>query len=336
MELIHPAIAHGAKVGTHLYRRTNYRLTCSGVPIEPQPKFLKVRSKPVFSAKIRVFFGLELSFRTSPHTIYWAPIRAFRCVVTEVTRRGVNALRVGRVLLAALALLSVTSGCATAERETEPTYTPQTISIAVAPVLNLSGSRDWDVVKATDLVASELGTFPGVTVIPVNRSLALLAEHGKTSVDSPQDAEWLAEELAADGTVVAAITEYQPYDPPVVGLILQLYQRGSAKGGGAIDPVAASREATDVALAGASSSIGEHPLQIQRVFNAADPRVLKEMQKYAKEREGLESPFGWRVHAKSQVLYLRFSFWSAIRSMLWARAQCGTDAGLGAEEAGEE
>lgn len=336
MELIHPAIAHNTAVGKHRYRRTNFRHNCSRCLIGPQSRIPSARPKPVFSAKIKGFFGRELSFRTFAHTICRAPIRAFCCVVTELTRRGVNALRVGRVLLAALALLSVVSGCATADRETEPTYTPQTISIAIAPVLNLSGSRDWDVVKATDLVASELGTFPGVTVIPVNRSLALLAEHGKTSVDSPQDAEWLAEELQADGTVVAAITEYQPYDPPVVGLILQLYQRGSAKGGSAIDPVAASREATDVSLAGASSSIGDHPLQIQRVFNAADPRVLKEMQKYAHERKGLESPFGWRVHAKSQVLYLRFSFWSAIRSMLWARAQCGTDAGLGAEEAGEE
>jgi hypothetical protein len=203
-----------------------------------------------------------------------------------MAQRGVNALRVGRVLLTALLLLAVASGCATSDRETEPTYTPQTISVAVAPVLNLSGSRDWDVVKATDLVASELGTFPGVTVIPVNRSLALLAEHGKTS--------------------------------------------------GGIDPVAASREASEVALAGASSSIGEHPLQIQRVFNAADPRVSGEMRCYAREREGHESPYGWRVHGKSQVLYLRFSFWSAIRSMLWARAQCGTDAGLGADEASEE
>lgn len=332
MDLIHPAIAHGTLIGRHYFRGTKIRR----LRRDRSLKFPLFSPEPVFSGKNIRISDQRLSFRTSRPRISWAPIRAFRCVVMELTRRGVNALRVGKVLLAALALLTVASGCATANRETEPTYTPQTISVAVAPVLNLSGSRDWDVVKATDLVASELGTFPGVTVIPVNRSLALLAEHGKTSVDSPQDAEWLAEELAADGTVVAAITEYQPYDPPVVGLILQLYQRGSAKGGSGIDPVAASREATDVSLAGASSSIGEHPLQIQRVFNAADPRVLKEMQRYAKQRDGLESPFGWRVHAKSQVLYLRFSFWSAIRSMLWARAQCGTDAGLGTEEAGEE
>lgn len=203
-------------------------------------------------------------------------------------------------------------------------------------MLNLSGSRDWDVLKATDLVASELQQFPGVSVIPVNRSLAALTEHGKTGVDSPDVALWLAEELGADATLVAAVTEYNPYDPPIVGLILQLYTARAGPGGSGLDPVAASREATDFAPAGDMGMAGDRPLQIQRVFNASDSRVMKEMKKYGDLREGRESPYGWQVHAKSQELYLRFSLWSAIRSMLWARAQCGTDAGLGADEAGEE
>lgn len=222
------------------------------------------------------------------------------------------------------------------ERRPELACAPQTISVAVAPVLNLSGNRDWDVLKATDLVASELQQFPGVTVIPVNRSLAALAEHGKSGVDTPDTALWLAEELGADATVVAAVTEYNPYDPPIVGLILQLYTPASPAGGSGLDAVAASREATDFAPAGDIGLAGNQPLQIQRVFNASDSRVLKEMKKYAGQREGRESPYGWRVHGKSQELFVRFSLWSAIRSMLWARAQCGTDAGLGADEADEE
>lgn len=203
-------------------------------------------------------------------------------------------------------------------------------------MLNLSGSRDWDVLKVTDSLASELQQFPGVTVIPINRSLAALAEQGKTTVDSPDTAVWLAEELRADATVVAAITEYNPYDPPIVGLILQLYAPVSVHGASGLDAVAASRQATDFAPAGDIASAGDRPLQIQRVFNASDTRVLDEMEKYAKKRKGRESPYGWQVHAKSQELFVRFSLWSAIRSMLWARAQCGTDAGLGADEAEDE
>jgi hypothetical protein len=155
-------------------------------------------------------------------------------------------------------------------------------------------------------------------------------------VNTPETALWLAEELGAEATVVAAITEYNPYDPPIVGLIVQLYTPASAGGSSRLDAVAASREATDFAPAGDIGLAGDRPLQIQRVFNASDSRVLDELKDYGKQRKGRESPYEWQVHAKSQELFVRFSLWSAIRSMLWARAQCGTDAGLGADEADDE
>jgi hypothetical protein len=243
---------------------------------------------------------------------------------------------VGLWVLAAFLVPCAAIGCSTFDRRPGPQTAPQTITVAVAPVLNLSGSRDWDVLKVTDLLASELQQFPGVTVIPVNRSLAALAEHGKSAVDTPDTALWLSEELRADATVVAAITEYNPYDPPILGLVLQLYTTTRAGGASGLDAVAASREATDFAPAGDTGLAGDRPLQIQRVFNASDTRVLDEMEDYGKRREGRESPHDWQVHAKSQELFVRFSLWSAIRSMLWARAQCGTDAGLGAHEADDE
>ncbi|MBI5865628.1 MAG: hypothetical protein HZB38_14190 [Planctomycetes bacterium] len=238
---------------------------------------------------------------------------------------------VGFALRACFPSLISLAGCAHVDRQPQPSVAPETISVAVAPVLNLSNSRDWDVLKVTDLVASELQSFPGVTVIPVNRTLALLAEENRAGVESADDAIWLARELQADAAVVVAITEYNPYDPPIVGLILQLYSVGRS-GVSALDPVAASREATDFAPSAEAGGSGG-PLQIQRVFNASDGRVLREMKRYAEERSARASAYGWRVHEKSQELFIRFSLWSAIRSMLWARAQCGTDAGLGADEA---
>lgn len=276
-------------------------------------------------------------FRTCLHTIRRAPIRIRSSGAPERgARRSVSQRRVGLWFLAVFLIPCAVIGCSAFDRRTGPQTAPQTITVAVAPVLNLSGSRDWDVLKVTDFLASELQQFPGVTVIPVNRSLAALAEQGKTAVDTPDTALWLCEELRAEATVVAAITEYNPYDPPIVGLILQLYTPVSAAGPGGLDAVAASREATDFAPAGDMGLAGDRPLQIQRVFNASDTRVLDEMKGYGKLRKGRESPHDWQVHAKSQELFVRFSLWSAIRSMLWARAQCGTDAGLGADEAEDE
>ena len=46
--------------------------------------------------------------------------------------------------------------------------------VVVAPVLNLSNRADWDPLKVTDILASELQSFPGIVVIPVNRALERL------------------------------------------------------------------------------------------------------------------------------------------------------------------
>ena len=46
------------------------------------------------------------------------------------------------------------------------------MTIAVAPALNLSGSRDFDPNTFADLMASELGYAEGIEVIPVNVPLS--------------------------------------------------------------------------------------------------------------------------------------------------------------------
>jgi len=48
----------------------------------------------------------------------------------------------------------------------------------------------------TDILASEFQSFPGVVVIPVNRTLAALALRGKNTVETPRDALDLARENA--------------------------------------------------------------------------------------------------------------------------------------------
>jgi hypothetical protein len=175
--------------------------------------------------------------------------------------------------------------------------------VVVAPVLNLSGSRDFDPLVITDLVASEFSSAGHVSVIPVNRVLAELASHGKAAVESPAEAVALAHLFHADAAVVVAVTEYDPYDPPVVGLIVQWYAAEDGPATAASDTVtpgpggAAELSATD----------GQTPRwQIQRVFDASDGRVVKEIQKFAGRRDAQSSPYGWRRWIKSQELYVRF------------------------------
>lgn len=205
------------------------------------------------------------------------------------------------LVLATVAFCAV--GCAQKNSSVElgPPPAPPT-TVVVAPVLNLSNSSDWDPLTVSDWLASEMQHFPELTVIPVNRAAAALARWGKSAVESPADAIRLAQEFGADATVVAALTEYSPYDPPIVGIIIQWYAESTPE------------------------------LQIQRVFNAAMDRTRRDMDKYARERPGHDGPYGRQIHAKSQELFVRYCCWAAIQSMLsertkgpgWTNTSCTT------------
>ena len=196
-----------------------------------------------------------------------------------------------------------------------PRIRPQVV--VVAPVLNLSDSPHVDVLKVTDTVASELLSFQNVSVIPVNLTLAALARRGMVHVETPEDAIDLAEEFGADATLVTAITEFDPYDPPVIGLVMQWYAVPTSGLGSSFDPVAASRQAGIGDGAELSAGPAVMPrLQVQRVFNAANNDVLEEMRQFAKRRGGHQSPHGWRRWSKSQELYIRYSTNALIHSIL--------------------
>ena len=201
------------------------------------------------------------------------------------------------------------------------------IVVAVAPLLNLSDSTDFDPVRFTDMLASELQSFDRIAVIPVNRVMATLELRGERIVKTPRDALELAEELNADATIVAAVTEFDPYDPPRIGLLLQWYERSRGESGRPLgfDPVAASRSASATALASHAEAGGEDApfLQVQRVIDASRSDVLSDMRSYGARRTGHASSFDWRVHMKAQELFVRYACNAVIRPMLEQRARNG-------------
>ncbi|MGD8451269.1 MAG: hypothetical protein PVJ57_05570 [Phycisphaerae bacterium] len=208
----------------------------------------------------------------------------------------------------AVGLVVFGSGCALG-RQSSGGAEPRTARavVVVAPVVNLSGSPDLDTLKLTDMVASELQCGTEFSVVPVNLALAALQRRGEQWVSSPESAIALARDLGADATLVTAVTEYQPYEPLIVGLIMQWYEVPRARASNGLDPVAASREAWRPANVELSADVEVGPAyQVQRVFNAADEGVLAEVRDYAKSRGGHESPHGWRKYVKVQELYFRY------------------------------
>ena len=257
----------------------------------------------------------------------WAPYPpSVAAVESKVKTRCAGFLRaLVAVGVWAAALFSV--GCANQQQRSDARQAdllrPQVF--VVAPVINLSGSTDFDPLQVTDIVASEFLSFPDTSVIPVNLTLAALARAGKTQVGTPVDALELAREFGADATIVTAITEYDPYDPPIVGLVMQWYAVPPAVSHQGLDPVSASRQASGAGVPEEAAAVPETipKWQVQRVFNAAHESILDEVRSFAAEREGHASPYAWRQYVKSQKLFLRFSIWSAIRPIHQQWRRCG-------------
>jgi hypothetical protein len=294
-----------------------------------------------FDGDDAIYSGIAPTLRTSQNTLqintlpdtncgHRIGVRALYSDLLDLPKACMGSARAAWCMLmwiGSMLIMTAIAGCAThheAATVDPPPPEPPQVVVVVAPVLNLSNNTDWDPLKVTDILASELQSFPGVVVIPVNRTLAALALRGKTAVETSQDALDLAREFNADATVVAAITEYDPYDPPRVGLIVQWYALDRRGAGSTFDPVSASRQATAAAPAAELARDAAIPLyQVQRVFSAADRAVIKDIKSYAKQRDGHKSPYDWQIYTKSQELFVRYCCWAAIRPISKTRNPSG-------------
>jgi len=187
--------------------------------------------------------------------------------------------------------------------------------IAVAPALNLSGSRSFDTEIVADIMASELSHVDGLVVIPVSRVLSALAQQGRDRIDSPAHAIEVMRSLGAEAILVFAVTEYDPYEPPVVGITAQIYGSPNENGISSFDPVQASRLASPSGVRPAAFS-NEPIAQSSQVFNSAHEPVVREVKTFARLRSADNSAYGWKKYLVSQQHYLRFCCQATIRELV--------------------
>ncbi len=212
-----------------------------------------------------------------------------------------------------------TSGCSHDEAHVRLTSAfPTPVTFAVAPILNFSGDFNLDPIKTADLLASELSFVDGVTVLPVNRVVAVLAAQGKQQIESPTHALAVAEAVGADAIIVAGITEYDAYTP-VIGVAVQIYELQKLPAA-SMDAVQAARQARPVAvsqMADAQLPIG----QVQVVYNATHAHVTEAVREYAALRSEGDQNLGWRQYLKVQTLFIRFCWHDAIERLM-AQHRC--------------
>lgn len=243
------------------------------------------------------------------------------CQFAERCLRGPKS-RAGRSVQSAAALalctLLAASGCSSSgdRKEFELVSFEPVMTVAVAPAMNFSGSLEFDPIRVSDLMASELSSVPGIGVVGVNRVLAVLAEQGVAQIQSPEHAVDVCSRIGADRIIVFAVTEYDPY-APTVGISAQLYGRRPPVT--ALDPVVTSRMARPFSI---SSQERNAPWAIvQRTFNGVHEAVHDEVRDYAKSRTEDDSPFGWRRYLASQQLYLRFCTFAIARELMQQQSQ---------------
>jgi hypothetical protein len=197
--------------------------------------------------------------------------------------------------------------------------------IAVAPALNQSGSQAFDSLRVADIMAEELAHADGVAVIPVNRVASALRLQGKDHVESPAHAFELARLVGADVLLVFAITAYDPYDPPRIGMSAQLYGSRPGSDAARVDPVQLSRQASLVAE-NVSLAPPELLAQTQGVFDAAHGATEARLRRFAVNRGADASPYGWRRYMVSQQEFTRFCCVATLEALLNGQ-ELGADAG---------
>jgi hypothetical protein len=126
--------------------------------------------------------------------------------------------------------------------------------------------------------------------------------------------------LGADAILVFSVTEYDPYDPPRMGISAQLFGTRSVSRSGLVRPIALTRQAS--LRASHQRPIADGLLsQTQRVFDASHGSVVDDIRRFAEKRTGDPSPYGWRKYVVSQQHFIRFCSHATIAEMLNERTE---------------
>ncbi|MCX5659148.1 MAG: hypothetical protein NTW19_05425 [Planctomycetota bacterium] len=184
---------------------------------------------------------------------------------------------------------------------------------------NEAGTVQIDVLKMSDHLARHLTNAANLDVLPVNRTLAAMEALQLSRISTPSDALLLMDTLHAEGLVVGSITAYDPYDPPKIGMTLELYQNPRVDPGASIDVRKLTRAATD--NPGPGQPRTRQPVSaVSAYLDSADSAVRHKVQRYAFDRGGssrrddqwLDNPFDkaqddeWRLYRISTDLYSEF------------------------------
>jgi hypothetical protein len=239
----------------------------------------------------------------------------------------------GRVLAAAMCLaVGTLAGCSFFSGEKKEKLPPMEFSLespysvvrtlAVAPAINLSPSRDFDPLKVSDTLYEEMQQVRDLNVLPLNKTLLAMRRLGIRDISDAKSAQKLVEALGADGLVIPAVTAYDPYNPPMVGMILQLYTPASDPLKNDVDaPLSRpetlhSNPANPTVVADVAGGPQQPVSQVSAVFNAGNQTVVAELKVFADGRAPYDSALSERTFLLDADEYMRFVCHAMVRRLM--------------------
>ncbi len=251
-------------------------------------------------------------------------------------------LRTAATLALVAAVLLALPGCWMAPRRSAQLQAPwaatQTRTLAVAPLLNESGSAFADGVRLADRLTERLNGAAGVSTVPVNRVLAAMERLALAEVRTDAEARGLRAALGVDGLVAGTITAFDPYDPPKIGLNLGVFYAPGVTLDPAAAPPAASNNNDWPVASGAPDlrRMSRSGTQIEteatptagpvaavsRFYNAADPATQDALGRFVRDRgtDYARSDTDARLYRISSDLFADFVAREASADLLAASA----------------
>jgi hypothetical protein len=195
---------------------------------------------------------------------------------------------------------------------------------AVVPPRNESGTSLVDANSVGDALVAAVTEIPGVTALPLNRTLEAMRALKIAGVDTPQQVRQLAEALGADAVLVGSITAWDPYNPPVIGLSMALFSRSGRlhREEGMLDPQALTSAATDAGFL-AHSNFRDAPVSVaSEHLDARNHQVKLFVKEYAQGRSDAGTALDWHIYFASMDLYTQFAAYHTVRRVMegeWLR-----------------
>lgn len=148
---------------------------------------------------------------------------------------SVAAMKTVRAAAGLCALLAASPGCSVVAAYHLDDPREELRVVAVAPMaIHSSGNDEIDVRLAgiSAIFASELVKFDRFSVIRPRKVAEVLAREGLASIETQKDAARIARLVGADAIIVGEVTDYDPYEPPRIGLKAMLVTVNENRGSG--------------------------------------------------------------------------------------------------------